>query len=98
MRFALAQPRDVLQRVPRGHEHDRQRRRFLKRQIGRNSAHIAGARERVRRQSEDGETEHPIAGAQRASTPAPTALTMPANFVAEDARIRALRRDKARAP
>ena len=84
--LALAQARHVLQRVPRGHEDHRQRRRFLERQVVRNAAHVAAARQRLRREAEDRETEDAIA--RRDMRDAGTdRLDHAADFVAEDARI-----------
>ncbi len=88
---ALARPhaRHVFQRVPRGHEDDRQRRRFFKRKSLRDAPHIAAAGEGLRRQAEDGEAEDAVARRHVRDAFADGAHDA-ADFVAEDARVRRL--------
>ena len=74
------------QRVPRGHEDHGQRGRFLKRQPARNAADIAAARQRLRGEAEDRETEDAIAGRDVLHACA-DGLDHAADFVAEDARV-----------
>ena len=95
--FALAQARHVLERMPRSHEDHGQRRRFLERQVARNAAHIAAARQRLRRKAEHREAKHAIARRD--------VLHARADGFDDRRRLRrrrcahpALRRDKARAP
>ena len=85
--FALAQPRHVLQRMPRSHEDHGQRRRFLERQIRRNAADIAAARQRLRGEAEYRETKHTISRRDVLHAGA-DCLDDTADFVAENARIR----------
>ena len=85
--LALAQPRDVFQRMPRGHEDHRQRRRFLKREFVRNAAHVAAARQRLGGQAEDREAEDAIAGLTCVNVRTDRRDDA-ADFVAEDARVR----------
>ena len=59
--FARAQPRHVLQRVPRGHEDDRQRGRRFKSEIAGNAPHVACPRDGVRGNPENGQTKNAIA-------------------------------------
>ena len=95
--FAGLHPGHGLQRIPRGHEDDRNRRRFLKGQALRHPAHIGGPRERVRGKAEDGETEDTVSRRDVRHAFA-DGDDLARHFVAEDARIRRLGRDKAREP
>ena len=60
-------------------------------------AHVAGPRDRLRGKAEDGEAEHAVSRRDVRDARA-DGLDDAADFVAEDARVRRLRRDKARAP
>ena len=86
MHLARAHARHVLERVPRGHEDHGQRGRFLERQLARNAAHIAAARQRLRGQAEDGEAKDAIARRDMRHAGA-DGLDDAADFVAEDARV-----------
>src|SRR5882724_12930894 len=72
--------------MPGGHEHNWNRSRFLKGQIVRNSAHVAGTRDRLRRQTEHGQTEDSIARPNVRDI-GPDCGNDTANFVSKDARI-----------
>jgi hypothetical protein len=58
--FALAQTRHISQGVPRSHEDDRQRRRFLEREGRRDLPDVAASRQRLRRESENGKAEDAV--------------------------------------
>ena len=85
--FALAQSRHVSQRVPRSHENDRQRRRFLEGKVCRNAPHVCAARQRLRGDSEYGEAKNAISRCDvshaRSNLPNDTS-----HFIAENARVR----------
>ena len=79
------------QRMPRGHEHHRQRRRRLKRQSIRNGPHIAGPRHRYGCQPEHRQPEHPLARHHMGDAAA-DGEHHARHFVAKDAGIGRLRR------
>ena len=87
MRLASAHARHVLERVPRSHEDHGQRRRFLERQVARNAADIAAARQRLRGKAEHREAKHAVSRCD-VRHPRADGLDDTAHFVAEDARIR----------
>ena len=87
MRSPLAEPRHVFERVPRSHEDDRQRRRFLEGQARRNAPHVAAARQRLRGEAEYREAKHAIARRDVRHARA-DCLDDAADFIAENARIR----------
>ena len=91
--LALAQSRHVSQRMPRGHENDRQRRRFLEREARRNPSHVAAPRDRLRGDSEDGETKDTISRRDVRDIGS-DCFNDTADFVAENARIRSIARIK----
>ena len=72
--------------MPGGHEHNRNRSRFLKGQIARNPANVAGTRDRLRRQPEHGQTEDPIPRTNVRNIRSDGSDDT-ANFVSKDARI-----------
>ena len=72
--------------MPRGHEHNRNRSRFFKGQIVRNSAHVAGTRDRLCRQPEHSETEDPVARPNMRNIGSDGGNDT-ANFVSKDAPI-----------
>src|SRR5207248_9452621 len=67
-------------------EHNRNRSCFLKGQIIRNPAHVAGACDRLRRQAEHGQTEDPIARTNVRNIGSDGGDDT-ANFVSKDTRI-----------
>jgi hypothetical protein len=62
--LALAQSRDVLQCMPRGHENDRQGRSRFKCQTCWNSSNVRCAYDGVRCDPENGETKHTVPGSK----------------------------------
>ena len=84
--FALAQSRHVLQRMPRRHEDDRQRRRFLEGKARRDAPDIAAARQRLRGESEHREAEDAIAR-RDVGHARPDCPNDACDFIAEDARV-----------
>src|SRR5947207_15368315 len=72
--------------MPGGHEHNRNRSRFLKGQIARNPTHVAGTRDRLGRQPKHGQTEDSIArtNVRNIGSDGGNDTT---NFVSKDARI-----------
>src|SRR5437773_8360771 len=72
--------------MPRSHEHNRNRGCFFKGQIAGNPAHVAGTRDRLRRQTEYGQTEDPIARTNVRNIGSDGGDDT-ANFVSKDARI-----------
>ena len=76
-----------LQRVPRGHEDHGQRGGLLEGQAGRNPAHVAAARQRLRGQPKDREAEDAVTRRDMSHARA-DGLHDAADFVAEDARVR----------
>src|SRR4029077_3094096 len=89
--LTLAQSPDVSQRIPGGHENDRQCCRCLKCQAGWNAPHIARPRRRVGGDSKYGETEHTISWNELRDirTNRPNDAT---HFVAKNTRIRSITR------
>ena len=59
--FTFSQSSDIVQRMPGRHENNRDRRGFLKRKAVRNTADVAAARNRLRRQAEHGQAKNPVA-------------------------------------
>ena len=89
--LAFFQAGNRVQRIPGGHENDRQRRRFLECHSRRHLPDIRGAGHRMRSQAEDGETENAVAGFHMGDARANRADDA-RHFVAEDPRIRRFRR------
>ncbi len=82
-------PRDVVERVPRGHENHGQSRCFFKRQSVRDDAHIAGPRHRTGRKSEHREAKHAVSR-RHVRDSAADGFHHTSHFIAKDAGIRRL--------
>ena len=60
--LTLAQSRHVSQRMPRGHEYDRQSSRRFESQTRWNTPHVTRTCDGVRGKAENGETKHMVSG------------------------------------
>jgi hypothetical protein len=89
----LAQTGDVLQRMPCGHEDDRQSRRRLERQSCWNPPHIAGTRDRVRSQSKERKPKDFVAGGYMGDTGSNRSNDS-ADLIAKDASVGGVARVK----
>src|SRR5450432_102521 len=87
--LARAEPRDVLQRMPRGHENDRQRCRCLECQGCWNTTHVASASNRMRGDPKHGEAEDAISCGQVRDIRADR-LYDAANLVAKNASVQCI--------
>src|SRR6202030_2300594 len=87
--LALAQSRHVSQRIPGGHENDRQCCCRLKCQICRHPSHVSRTRYRMGGNSKDGESEHTISWRKVHDVRAHR-FNDAADFVAKNARIRSV--------
>ena len=92
--LAFAQPRDIFQRMPRGHEHHGDRGRLFEAHAVGEGQHVGAARQRVRCEPEHREAENPVARLHVIHALADRDH-LAGHFVAEHAGVRRFRRVKA---